>query len=269
MTGKEILAWAKTHYPEGTTFVSPWSGDRVVVGKNVDHKIEVEWDGTKALVYFDGVDGGRKSRYVFYKNEWGKILKESEMKKTQKISREAVREIYDKVCTSWQLIIEDKLKQNMFNDEIEVYEDLIIKGLKEADPEQRKLILKYLKEPKPDAWQELGVIKGHYVTHHAEISEEVNGFPAEANKNIFATEKQAKSALAAAQLSQYMAKVNEGWEPDWSAVTSSKYCISRDANTTIVGVWTTTYKWLSFKSKEVRDKFLQDHLDLIKTYFEL
>jgi hypothetical protein len=37
----------------------------------------------------------------------------------------------------------------------------------------------------------------------------------EDNRNIFATESQAKGMIAMAMLSQQLADFNEGWAPDW------------------------------------------------------
>ena len=61
---------------------------------------------------------------------------------------------------------------------------------------------------------------------------------------------------------------NGDWVPDW--VNDSKiYTISRII-IEIAKEWTNTcYNPIAFKSEEIRDKFLDNNLDLLKEYFEL
>ena len=85
------------------------------------------------------------------------------------------------------------------------------------------------------------------------------------------TEKQAKSALAYAQLTQLMAlpEHNGDWVPDWVSETQLKHCIEMDSMNIVSATFSTAYSKLSFKSAEVRDKFLKNNYDLLKEYFEL
>ena len=91
------------------------------------------------------------------------------------------------------------------------------------------------------------------------------------NKNIFATEKQAKSALAMAQISQIMA--ND--ERFGGIVTDEEfknknvwiYAINRDMNT--IRTYEGTYgidHFLSFHTPEQRALFLKENRDLVKDY---
>ena len=86
----------------------------------------------------------------------------------------------------------------------------------------------------------------------------------------FKTEKQAKSALAYAQLTQLMAlpEYNGDWVPDWSD-DEFKYVVGRYSGDIKINRYSKIYYPISFKSSEIRDKFLENNLDLLKEYFEL
>ena len=93
------------------------------------------------------------------------------------------------------------------------------------------------------------------------------------NHNVFATEKQAKAALAMAQISQIMANdprfggivTDEEWEDE-----ELKYTINR---------WTGKpeiihgnenyhrYAFLAFHTEKQRDLFMKENMDLIKDYY--
>ena len=89
-------------------------------------------------------------------------------------------------------------------------------------------------------------------------------------KGTYKTEKQAKSALAYAQLTQLMAlpEYNGDWVPDWSS-SGDKFIIGRYSGKIEINYCKETYYPISFKSSEIRNKFLDNNLDLLKEYFEL
>lgn len=89
-------------------------------------------------------------------------------------------------------------------------------------------------------------------------------------KALFATEKQAKSALAMAQISQIMANderfggaiINE----EWGNTNIAKWVIRRRNNDVFVD-W--TYYWyffIAFHTEEQRDLFLKENGDLVREY---
>ena len=86
----------------------------------------------------------------------------------------------------------------------------------------------------------------------------------------FKTEKQAKSALAYAQLTQLMAfpEYNGDWVPDWSD-DDTKFIIRRRGITIEVDYYTNTHHFLAFKKELICYKFFENNLDLLKEYFEL
>ena len=137
--------------------------------------------------------------------------------------------------------------------------------------------------PVRNEWESMfvgGKIKGYFIDHDessiiffdSEESQFIDddGISSDC-KNIFKTEKQAKSALAYAQLTQLMAlpEFNGDWVPDWSDDCEEKYIIKRVRNSIESYTFSNAHHHISFKSKEIRDKFLDNNFDLLKEYFEL
>ena len=91
------------------------------------------------------------------------------------------------------------------------------------------------------------------------------------DKSTYKTEKQAKSALAYAQLTQLMAlpEYNGDWVPDWSTSAQLKHCIEMDSMNIVSVTFYTAYSKLPFKTIEIRNRFLENNYDLLKEYFEL
>jgi hypothetical protein len=86
-------------------------------------------------------------------------------------------------------------------------------------------------------------------------------------KPVFATEKQAKSALAMAQLSHLLKAYNGDWEPDWSSSAMPKCCICCGSNKIHYHTYFNYYTFLAFKTAKLRDEFLKNFEGLIKQYF--
>ena len=89
------------------------------------------------------------------------------------------------------------------------------------------------------------------------------------NHNIFAEEKQARSALAMAQISQIMTNderfggvvTDEEWNNDnW------KYVIYRKHDSVHTDCLLYSYKFLAFHTPHQRDLFLKENEDLVKDY---
>ena len=113
-------------------------------------------------------------------------------------------------------------------------------------------------------------IKGEYIAHDGCIYK-IDCICNYSEKGTYKTEKQAKSALAYAQLTQLMAlpEYNGDWVPDWSNDDECKYIIRRYGNEIGTNFFINTHYPISFKIAEIRDKFLENNLDLLKEYFEL
>ena len=113
-------------------------------------------------------------------------------------------------------------------------------------------------------------IKGYYIGFQtSEIIKASDVYNVPFNYNVFATEKQAKSALAIARISQIIANderfggivTDEEWNnDDW------KYIIWREYNSVYTDCLLKTYRFLAFHTAEERDLFLQENEDLVKDY---
>ena len=90
------------------------------------------------------------------------------------------------------------------------------------------------------------------------------------NINIFATEKQAKSALAMAQISQIMANDERFGgvvtDKEWYSGESLRYIIDRYKNEITTSNCYYGYNFLAFHTREQRDLFLKENKDLVKDY---
>ena len=112
-------------------------------------------------------------------------------------------------------------------------------------------------------------IQGFYIGNDGEIYVE-DSIANYSEKGVFKTEKQAKSALAYAQLTQLMAlpEYNGDWVPGWND-NDTIYTIGRIGFYLRIEVYSCTYQKICFKTKEICNKFLDNNLDLLKEYFEL
>lgn len=139
-----------------------------------------------------------------------------------------------------------------------VMDELLLANFSKEELEKKEL---------PKSWEELGEIRGFEISAFSSIHKYGPNITI-TDKKVYATEKQAKSALAMAQLSQLMAVYNEGWEPDWTD-TSEKFIIERNNNYIVKNHYNGAHMFLSFKTAKIRDEFLNNFEDLIKEYFEL
>lgn len=113
-------------------------------------------------------------------------------------------------------------------------------------------------------------LAGYYITKHAKIETTGLVFNESDNYNVFATEKQAKSALAMARISQIM--VNDCRfggtiiDEEWNNNQINKYCIERVNNNIDIDWSSSIYNFLAFHTEEQCDLFLKENEDLVKDY---
>ena len=133
---------------------------------------------------------------------------------------------------------------------------------KQSDEE---IVLK--KKTKFPKWEALSSIKGYFINSYSFIDKCGPYKPDPANRNTFLTEKDAKSALAMAQISQLMPYYGgEITDEEWEDGTLKKFLISRDG-TRILSTWyTSAYCFLAFHTEEQRDAFLENNEQLVKDY---
>lgn len=119
------------------------------------------------------------------------------------------------------------------------------------------------------------IIKGWYTGNNGVLPYNLNGDNSykwkDGNTNVFATEKQAKSALAMAQISQIMANDKRFGgvvtDEEWEDTDLEKYVILRtNMNAACNGIAHYNYSFLAFHTDEQRDLFLKENEDLVKDY---
>ena len=113
-------------------------------------------------------------------------------------------------------------------------------------------------------WRDLGHVDGWYICSDSKVVRIGYVISEDFNKNTWPSKEEAEAALALSQLCQWRDKYNEGWKPDWTNSRQYKYVIVSEKECFMVGVRRFTFCPLSFKSTEIRDKFLEDFRDLIE-----
>lgn len=124
-------------------------------------------------------------------------------------------------------------------------------------------------KPIAKRWRdEVRHISGYYISSASKISS-LSNMSVPENYNVFATEKQAKSALAMARISQIMANDERFGgvitDKEWNNCTTIKYIIMRMKDDINTGC-TNSYWFLAFHTSKQRDLFLEENKDLVKDY---
>ena len=128
-----------------------------------------------------------------------------------------------------------------------------------------KIIFKKDNKELPKTWEEVGVIKGWYTYAGGSIDYFSEGNSTNyADRNIFPTKEEAEASLALAQLCQLRDRYNDGWKPDWKNSTETKHIIEINRNYIVKNFYNHTKRILAFKTKNIRDKFLENFKDLIE-----
>ena len=129
------------------------------------------------------------------------------------------------------------------------------------------IVLRKKKKSKYLKWEDLERLSGCYIADNCIIRPASNIIANGENKNVFLTEKHAKSALAMAQISQlipyYGGKITDD---EWKDCSIRKYIIFR--RTSYIGRYDTysNYEFLAFRTAEQRDEFLKNNEQLVKDY---
>lgn len=112
------------------------------------------------------------------------------------------------------------------------------------------------------------IITGYYIMDNK--LGPFKGDNTECNFNVFATKKQAKSALAMARISQIIANDKRFGGPitdeEWCDPDLEKYTIYRKENSVTRGCNFTLYTFLAFHAKSQRDLFFEENEDSLKDY---
>ena len=135
------------------------------------------------------------------------------------------------------------------------------------------IVFKPIASKYPKSWEDAFIgsyICGYWIGYKSEIKEADSNAKSD-DKNVFKTEKQAKSALAYAQITQLMALpcYNGDWTPDWENGLLDKYSLIRRNNAFELILRCDTFAPITFKSKEAQKSFLKNHEALLRQYFEM
>lgn len=152
---------------------------------------------------------------------------------------------------------------------------------KESNVMKQKTIIidgvEYTCTPKeqPKKWRDdvNNIISGYFIDDASEIvniTVEEENPNEDYNYNVFATEKQAKSALAMARISQIMANdLRFGGvitDKEWQNASMTKYIICRWGDKIQTDFGYTSYRFLAFHTQKQRDLFLEENKDLVRDY---
>ena len=88
-------------------------------------------------------------------------------------------------------------------------------------------------------------------------------------KNVLPSKQAAEQHLAYMQLHQLRDCYRQGWVPDWKNSYQWKWCIILDTDTLIITTGTCYNRFLSFQSKAIAKKFLENFKGLIETVGDL
>lgn len=129
-----------------------------------------------------------------------------------------------------------------------------------------KIVFRKIDNNLPKSWKEFGEVEGWFVNNRCEIDYYDEGDSTnDMDKNLFPTEEEAEACVALAQLCQLRDRYNGGWKPDWNITSETKYVIEVSKNTIVKNFYGNRHKILSFKTEELRDKFLENFRGLIET----
>ena len=126
-----------------------------------------------------------------------------------------------------------------------------------------EIVFKKIENSLPMSWEELGVVKGCYICSDSSISSLCTMDTVYGNRNLFPTEEEAKAMLAMAQLCQLRDRWNDGWKANWKDDTV-KYCIVSFENSLAKNSYYITNCSMVFKTKELRDEFMETFKDLLE-----
>ncbi len=121
--------------------------------------------------------------------------------------------------------------------------------------------MEFKKEVK--SWKDLEKVEGYWVDDESDIQYHYDTTDS-CNRNFWATEEQAKASIAMAQLSQLMKYYNGDWVADWEDRNQIKYTLHLDKNKIGRHATRDINEFLTFKTSEIRDTFLENHRDLIE-----
>jgi hypothetical protein len=129
----------------------------------------------------------------------------------------------------------------------------------------KKIVFKKIENELPKSWEDLYEVGGWFVDFHSDVVTSGSMRTADSVKNRFPTKEEAEACVALAQLCQLRDRYNGGWKPNWEENINEKYSIYFHNEKIYSDYSYNTRHVLSFKTYELRDKFLENFKDLIET----
>ena len=192
------------------------------------------------------------------------------MQNVHLITQNQFLEIVNIACPDWKEKLLSCYYPKWFPKGIVPEEDVQLM-LRAANKSQEELLRSIFEiSNKIPKWEDLKELEGYFINSNSEIKHVTSAENNNCNKAIFATEKQAKSALAFAQLTQIINKTNPKFTTNVNK-PGNQWQIFYNRNTNRLEVCTNEYvsSILTFASKEIAEKFLYIHADLIRQYYML
>lgn len=144
--------------------------------------------------------------------------------------------------------------------------DINLEDYEISEQSGEEIIILRKKKPTPK-WEDLKRISGYYIVENCIIRSATNVITNGENKNVFLTEKHAKSALAMAQISQLMPFYGgEITDEEWMDIGFAKSVIFRQGNEIGFQGNRKLYGFLAFHTREQGDAFLKNNKQLVKDY---
>ena len=133
--------------------------------------------------------------------------------------------------------------------------------------------IKFRKKKEIKTWDDLckhGSSKngGFFIRAYGNIDPiDIDGRLSNSERSVFLTEKEAKSARAAAMISQLMPYYGGAiTDEEWSNGDTTKYAITRYRRTSVFEDTVFWYRFLAFHTEEQRDSFYKNNEQLVKEY---
>lgn len=120
----------------------------------------------------------------------------------------------------------------------------------------------------PKTWESLDQISGYWITEDASLQWADRVFPShKCSQMIYSNDKQAKSALAFAQLSQLAKVINNGWESSWDGEMEGWTVEYHTTKKLCVDVYWWKKHHIVFKTEELANWSLEHHRQLWEDYW--
>jgi hypothetical protein len=176
-TNEGRLAYARKHYPVGTVIKS--------IHHDKVYKLTSEPRNYMKTTIFADSHGVVPD--IYHAGKWAEIVEkgkeEIKVMKTQRLSRQGLKEIHSVACSSWKSSLELLGANNPLEDYIELNQDQVDAMFKACTSTQLPIVSKYLKQDDGSVdisnvtYDHNGALLGHkYFIRHNAITSITNGF---------------------------------------------------------------------------------------------